>query len=77
MERSKRGKYDTQNRFHDPLEPGDTRDVTVSCRRSSPDNCAKHYMQSVCAFARSDGMCTSPPRSWAKQFDKLSEGKSR
>ncbi len=70
-------KTEPPNRFHDPLEPGDTREATVNCRRTHPDNCAKHYMASVCAFVRSDGMCTAPPRSWPKQFEKLSGEKSR
>lgn len=70
-------KTEPPNRFHDPLEPGDTREATVSCRRTHPDNCSKHYMASVCAFVRSDGMCTCPPRSWPKQYEKLSGEKSR
>ena len=72
MEQNKTAKTEQSQRFHAPLLPDDTNEVTVGCRRAHPDNCAKYYMPSVCAFVRSDGMCTSPPRSWPKQFTKLS-----
>ena len=58
-------------RFHQPLEPQDTDTKTVGCRHTNPDICSKHSMSSVCAFARGDGMCLAPPKSWPKQFKKL------
>ena len=60
-------------RFHQPLEPKDTDTQTVGCRHTNPDICAKHSMPSVCAFVRSDGMCLAPPKSWPKQFKKLTQ----
>ena len=62
---------DQTQRFHKPLEDLDTTEQTVGCRRNTPDNCAKHSMQSVCAFVRPDGMCLTPPMSWPKQHAKL------
>lgn len=59
------------NIFHSPLQPGDTDTQTVGCRHTKPDICAKHSLQNVCAFVREDGMCMSPPASWAKQYKKL------
>jgi len=29
-------------------------------------------MASACALVRADGLCLAPPRSWAKQFERLS-----
>jgi hypothetical protein len=58
-------------RFHEPLLEGDTEKQTVGCRHTNPAICAKNAMTSVCAFARPDGMCLSPPATWAKQFHKL------
>ena len=60
-----------ENAFHKPLKPGDTVEKTVGCRHTNPDICAKNMIPKVCAFARSDGMCLSPPQSWKKQFEKL------
>jgi len=60
-----------RNRYHLPLEPVDTELRTIGCRHTNSDICAKHSLETVCAFARADGMCLSPPASWAKQFQKL------
>jgi hypothetical protein len=60
-----------KNRFHEPLLSQDAEDKTVGCRHTNPDICAKHSLATVCAFARKDGMCTSPPSTWPKQFRKL------
>lgn len=60
-----------RNRHHLPLELGDTESRTVGCRHTNPDICAKHSLEAVCAFARSDGICVAPPASWPKQFRKL------
>jgi hypothetical protein len=59
-------------RFHEPLVDGDTEAQTLGCRHTNPNICAKNAMPSVCAYVRADGMCTSPPASWLKQFIKLS-----
>lgn len=54
--------------FHAPLKSLDSEKRTVGCRHTNPDICAKNRLPKVCAFARSDKMCLSPPQSWAKQF---------
>ena len=61
-------------RFHEPLLPGDSETATVGCRHTNPDICAKNSLVGVCAFARADGMCLSPPTTWAKQFRRLRDG---
>jgi hypothetical protein len=58
-------------RFHEPLVAGDSPEQTTGCRHTNPDICAKHSLPTVCAFARSDGMCLAPPASWPKQYEKL------
>jgi hypothetical protein len=63
-----------KNRFHVPLEPGDTETQTVGCRHTNAANCGKNSMEGVCAFARRDRMCLLPPMSWPKQFEKLRTG---
>ncbi len=60
-----------QRMFHEPLKQKDTADQTEGCRHTNPDICSNNSMPGVCAFVRSDGMCLYPPRSWAKQFEKL------
>jgi hypothetical protein len=57
--------------FHKPLQPGDTRTLTVGCRHNNPDHCMKNGLPKVCAFVRADGICQSPPKSWPKQYQKL------
>jgi len=57
--------------FHEPLRPGDTAERTVGCRHTNPDICAKNRTPGVCAFVRADKVCMCPPKSWAKQFEKL------
>jgi len=65
-------------RFHEPLLDGDTQQKTVGCRHTNPDICARHSIMSVCAFARTDGMCLAPPASWPKQHEKLMQlGKAK
>ena len=56
-----------------PLQPGDRADRTVGCRQSQPSCCGRNFLPSVCAFARPDGICLAPPRSWKKQFAVLSQ----
>jgi hypothetical protein len=60
--------------FHAPLHPSDTEKQTFGCRHTNPDICAKYHMPNVCAFARADKICTSPPVSWPKQFQVLKKG---
>lgn len=59
--------------FHAPLKPQDAEKQTEGCRYTNPDICAKNRMPKVCAFVRDDGICTSPPASWKKQYKKLKE----
>ena len=59
------------NRYHDPLDPKDTENVTVGCRHTNANICKNNSMPGVCAFVRQDGMCTAPPQSWHKQYAKL------
>ncbi len=59
------------NRYHEPLLPEDTPEKTVGCRHTNATICKNNSMAGVCAFVRSDGFCTEPPRSWASQFVKL------
>ena len=61
--------------FWQPLAPGDTSTETIGCRHTNPDICGKNGLYAVCAFIRDDGMCLQPPRSWAKQYQKLLEQK--
>ena len=58
-------------KFHAPLQPGDSPAETVGCRHTNPDICRKNAMPSVCAFVREDGRCYAPPASWPKQYKAL------
>ena len=60
-------------KFHAPLQEGDTLDSTVGCRHTSPVICRNNGLPDKCAFVRPDGMCLLPPRSWPKQFERLTE----
>lgn len=59
------------NAFHKPLQPQDSEKQTLGCRHTNPDICAKNGLPKVCSMVRSDGLCMSPPASWAKQYQKL------
>ena len=59
------------NLFQAPLNPKDTVKITVGCRRSNELSCGKNGIPNICAYARSDGMCMEPPKSWEKQFKML------
>jgi len=61
--------------FHAPLHQLDTEIQTYGCRHTSPDICFRHCMPHVCAFAREDNICLSPPKSWPKQFQRLKREK--
>ncbi|MCP4197093.1 MAG: hypothetical protein GY762_08065 [Proteobacteria bacterium] len=56
-----------------PLHLKDTLTQTFGCRHSNPDTCVKNAIPSICAFVREDEMCLSPPKSWPKQYKKLSD----
>ena len=58
-------------RFHLPLRPGDSEQMTHGCRHTQPVICGKNELADVCAFVRPDGICHAPPTSWPKQFAKL------
>jgi hypothetical protein len=45
---------------------------TFGCRHTLPRICGKHFMPKKCAFVNADGICYAPPKSWKKQFLKLS-----
>ena len=60
--------------FNAPLLPNDTEKQTVGCRHSNPDICGSNSLMNVCAFARSDGMCTKPSTAWKKQYIRLLKG---
>jgi len=60
-----------KHRFNDPLDPPDTETKTFWRRHTYPTTCPYRYLPEKCAFARDDRMCLLPPRSWAKQFQKL------
>ena len=55
----------------DGLREGGTGQQTVGCRLTNPNTCLKNALPSVCAFARKDGMCLSPPANWLKQYKRL------
>jgi hypothetical protein len=56
---------------HAPLNPQDSEKQTLGCRSTNPVNCRKNSLSDICAFVRSDELCQSPPRSWAKQYRRL------
>jgi hypothetical protein len=53
------------------LQSGDRVDQTFGCRQSNPQTCGKHSLAGICAFARADGMCFAPPRTWKATFARL------
>ena len=60
-------------RFHEPLFPEDTEKQTLGCRHTQPDICSRNLLTNVCAFARQDGMCLVPPKTWPRQFRHLKQ----
>ncbi len=61
--------------FRAPLNAEDTPEKTLGCRAANPDIC-KYNCTNFCAFYREDGICTQPPKTWPKQYEKLkTEGK--
>ena len=63
-------------RFHEPLRHGDSEKQTVGCRLTNPKSCGRNSLKGICAFARTDGMCLSPPKSWPKKFARLNKAKT-
>ena len=59
--------------FHAPLNDGDSPAETVGCRHTEPNNCARHSIEGKCAYVRPDGVCKTPPNTWAGQFQKLKD----
>ena len=57
--------------FNVPLNKQDTEFQTYGCRHTNPEICKKNGLTSVCAFAREDGICKNPSKSWAKQYRAL------
>ena len=53
------------------LKPQDSPCQTYGCRYHNPDNCANNAMENICAFVKADKICKQPPKSWAKQYEKL------
>lgn len=62
--------------FNAPLHEGDTETTTFGCRANNPDICANCYLENVCAFTRSDMICTRPTAAWKKQYQKLKEAEN-
>ena len=65
------------NIFHDPLHPLDTEKQTFGCRHTNSDICSKNGLAKVCALVRADKLCSAPPMSWPKQFQKLKQVKTK
>jgi len=61
----------TKNDHKRPLQVGDTETMTIGCRHSNPNICAKHSMTGVCAFVENDNVCHAPPASWKKLYKQL------
>ena len=59
-----------------PLTAQDSEKQTFGCRYTNPDFCGKNSLPGVCAFARTDGICMSPPQSWLKRYRQLSAQKA-
>ena len=53
------------------LKPQDSPLQTYGCRHTNSKICSDNYMENVCAFAEADKICKKPPKSWAKQYEKL------
>lgn len=73
LDRRMKPKQKQQGIFHAPLKPKDTATQSEGCRHTNPDICSNNSMPNVCSFVRADAVCLKPPKSWAKQFDRLKE----
>ena len=54
-----------------PLHSQDSPHQTFGCRHQNPNNCASNSMEEACAFVTADNICSKPPTSWAKKYEKL------
>jgi len=63
--------------FHEPLRPEDSSVSTLGCRHTNPEICKNNSLFEKCAFVRENNICLVPPRSWKRQFEKLSTNKNR
>ena len=55
------------------LKSQDSPYQTYGCRHYSPNICKCNGMENICAFVEADNICKKPPRSWTKQYEKLSK----
>ncbi len=60
-----------------PLNPQDTAEQTLGCRKKHPKECAQNGSGEVCAFVREDGLCLAPSRSWKGIYQKLREAENK
>lgn len=61
----------SKNDHKRPLQEDETDSLTIGCRHSNPDICAKHSMPGICAFVSSDNRCYAPPASWKGLYQRL------
>jgi len=55
------------------LKSQDSPYQTDECRHYSPYICKDNGMENICAFVKADNICKKSPRSWTKQYEKLSK----
>jgi len=55
------------------LNPQDSPCQTYGCRYYNPNICKDNGMENICAFVKADNICKKSPRSWTKQYEKLSK----
>jgi len=55
------------------LKSQDSPYQTYGCRHYNPNICKDNGMENICAFVKADNICKKPPRSWTKQYEKLSK----
>ncbi len=66
-----RKRYNNAEAYRAALHKDDTDTTTVGCRNTKPATCSRNMLPDVCAFARPDGKCLTPPTSWKKQYQSL------
>jgi len=55
------------------LKSQDLSHQTYGCRHYNPNICKGNGMENICAFVKADNICKKPPRSWSKQYEKLTK----
>jgi len=55
------------------LNPQDSPCQTYGCRHYNPNICKDNGMENIYAFVKADNICKKPPRSWTKQYEKLTK----